>query len=46
MKTAVTRWLKLQGTEFCKADVNKLVTWHMTGQIPRSLWGLCWKIKW
>jgi hypothetical protein len=25
MKTAVTRWLKSQGTEFYKAGINKLV---------------------
>jgi hypothetical protein len=27
MKTAVMRQLKPQGTEFCKAGINKLVTW-------------------
>jgi len=27
MKMAVMRWLESQGTEFCKAGINKLVTW-------------------
>jgi hypothetical protein len=33
MKTAVTRWLKLQGTEFYEAQIKK--TSPTTGQMPQ-----------